>query len=282
MYQVLAKNSGLGVILGAERRTCVGKAVLLQTIQTELGDVLETEPTTLLIDPAEIHLPPAITPPNGIQLVADVRRLGHSINNMLIPLMASMHILQQDGPRSLASCEAIREANQSIDQIRLLVQSYMEANRPSRIDLSRIATDIIHVFDQSLRGRGIRVESLSEACPTIVAPMAEVSDALTNLITNAADAMPSGGIIRIRTSEDAPCGDEIGRKAILEVTDTGCGIPKSRMAQAFVTPFTSKPDGHGIGLPTIAHIMQHVHGRIKITSAPGRGTTIQLRFPTAA
>lgn len=253
----------------------------MTTPQPEQINVLDSEPTTLLIDPAGFGMLPSITPPNGLQLVADVRRLGHSINNMLTPLMASMQTIEYKGLYGMECLNAIREANQSIEQIRLLVRSYMDSNRPSRLDISSIASDLIHVYEHSLYSRGIRVDKQTQECPTVFAPMAEVSEALTNLITNAADAMPNGGLLRIRTSSDAPCGDEIGEQAILEVTDTGCGIPKSRLAQAFVTPFTSKPDGHGIGLPTIAHIMHQAQGRIKITSALGRGTSIQLRFPVA-
>lgn len=249
---------------------------------TEKISGLDPEPTTLLINPTDFGIGPAPTPPNGLRLVVDVRRLAHSVNNFLVPLMTAVATLGQDQLKASDRVEAQNEANESIERIRQLMRTYMGSNRPSRLDLSALAFDVSKVFDDSLRARRIRLVVQPSENVEINAPMAEVSDALSNLITNAADAMPNGGILVIRTSVDTACGDELGSKAVLEVTDTGCGMTPALMSQAFVTTFTNKPEGHGIGLPTISAIMHSAKGRIKITSRVGYGTSIQLRFPTAS
>src|SRR5262249_46962887 len=108
------------------------------------------------------------------------------------------------------------------------------------------------------------------------------------LFTNASDAMPDGGQIRVAIEPAAlaerdrrPEGIAPGRYARLTVTDTGHGMAREVAARIFEPRFTTKPSGRGsgMGLAVVQGIVQGYGGAIECTSAPGQGTTFQVLLP---
>jgi signal transduction histidine kinase len=99
---------------------------------------------------------------------------------------------------------------------------------------------------------------------------------LMNLVLNAQQAMGDGGSITIRVSEDAPSG--VG---IIEVTDTGPGIPEAMRDKLFKPFQTSKVEGHGIGLALVKRFVDNFGGSVEVESEAGRGTTFRLKLPLA-
>jgi signal transduction histidine kinase len=107
---------------------------------------------------------------------------------------------------------------------------------------------------------------------------------LINLLINARQAMPGGGVITIRLAQERP-----GETIELSVRDTGCGIPPEKLPKIFDRFFTTKtgPDasgkgGTGLGLAMCRDIIEAHHGRIRVESTPGRGTAFTLKLPPAA
>ena len=117
--------------------------------------------------------------------------------------------------------------------------------------------------------------SASEAA--LLADQGLIEQIVINLLVNARDAMPGGGKIAVSTRVDA-------EELVLEVKDTGCGIPHDLRPRIFEPFFTTKaPDkGTGIGLSTVKRITEQLHGRIELESQPGKGTTFRLAFPRCA
>jgi CheY-like chemotaxis protein len=97
-----------------------------------------------------------------------------------------------------------------------------------------------------------------------------------NLCTNARDAMPDGGCLRIEARRD-------GRHAVIRVSDTGIGMDRETLDKCFDPFFTTKPigKGTGLGLSTAYGIIKSHNGLISIQSQPGAGTTFMLQFPLA-
>jgi signal transduction histidine kinase len=93
-----------------------------------------------------------------------------------------------------------------------------------------------------------------------------------NLITNAMQATPPRGRVVVRTTRD-------GEAAIVEVADTGCGIPKERLDTIFDDFVTTKRRGLGLGLAISKKIVEQLGGTIGVTSEVGVGTTFTIRFP---
>ena len=99
---------------------------------------------------------------------------------------------------------------------------------------------------------------------------------LINLITNARDAMPDGGALRIRA---APLKD--GPRLRMVVEDTGVGIAAEHLPLVLEPFFTTKSGGSGLGLSICRSIVWEMGGEIAFDSAPGRGTRVTLLLPTA-
>jgi len=112
---------------------------------------------------------------------------------------------------------------------------------------------------------------------------------LINLVINANNAMPAGGIIKIRTfnqsaAKGAARATKAAEYAAVEISDTGTGIPPGIRENIFEPFFTTKPKGKGtgLGLSTVYGIIQQHKGDILLESAPGKGAAFTIRIPKAA
>src|SRR5207244_4108786 len=111
---------------------------------------------------------------------------------------------------------------------------------------------------------------------TIAASAASLREALTNLVFNAIDALPRGGVIRLRVRRRDECVE-------VEVSDSGIGMSPEVQRRIFEPFFTTKGErGTGLGLSMVFAIVQRYGGKIDVQSGPGRGTTFRLRFPPRA
>ena len=132
------------------------------------------------------------------------------------------------------------------------------------------------------QGRGVRidVETRFEHTHRINGNAAELREAMTNLVINAIDAMPSGGRIAFATRDDelegVPC-------VCLDVSDTGVGMSQELRDKIFDPFFSTKGNlGTGLGLSITYGIMSRHAGKISVESEPGRGTTFSLRVPAGS
>jgi signal transduction histidine kinase/ActR/RegA family two-component response regulator len=147
--------------------------------------------------------------------------------------------------------------------LRDAVQEAMELTRPRWED------------EPQQRGVKIRVEMAVDRLPPILGRAAELREALTTLIFNAADAMPDGGTLSFAGRTDSS-------GVILAVADTGHGMPEDVRQRAFEPFFTTKGrKGSGLGLSMAYSIMRRHGGNISLDSVPGQGTTVTLRFQPA-
>jgi signal transduction histidine kinase len=98
---------------------------------------------------------------------------------------------------------------------------------------------------------------------------------ILNLFINAQQAMGGGGELMIRT-------DRRDKDVIVEISDTGSGIPADRLEHIFDAYYSSRPQGSGLGLPTAKKIVEAHNGSITVNSEPGKGTSFTLRLPAQA
>jgi len=130
--------------------------------------------------------------------------------------------------------------------------------------------------------RGAVIELRTELdpdLPAILGVESEVREALTNLIFNAVDAMPDGGVLTLRTRSTAP-GGATERRVVLEVADTGVGMDEDTRRRCLEPFFTTKGErGTGLGLAMVYGVAQRHAAEVDIDSRVGNGTTLGLSFP---
>ena len=136
-------------------------------------------------------------------------------------------------------------------------------------------------FAELLRRR--RVELAVTVSPALrevrVDPM-RLEQALTEIISNALDAMPDGGRLEIAAQSQPDAGGADG--VLLEIADSGPGIPAEILPNLCEPFFTTRPEGTGLGLAIAKRYLEETGGRLEIASAVGHGTTVRIWLPVAS
>ncbi len=137
---------------------------------------------------------------------------------------------------------------------------------------------------------GVRLEiDCAQELPKVLLDPSQLERVAMNLVVNARDAMPAGGLVRLRTSsawfdelavQPYP-GLRAGRFVVLSVSDTGQGIPEAARRRIFEPFFTTKSasGGTGLGLSTVHAIAQRAGGYVRVDSVPGNGATFHVCLP---
>lgn len=160
----------------------------------------------------------------------------------------------------------------------LRTYAHASATQLELYDLNALVQDTLLLIEHQLKSwSNISVTTdLVSDLPPLLCDRNQITQALINLLTNARDAMPETGDIIIRTNYEAKTS-----RLILQVADTGSGIPPSVQSKIFDPFFTTKPvgKGTGLGLSIITGIVNAYGGEIKVDSMPEQGTTFTIFFP---
>lgn len=148
---------------------------------------------------------------------------------------------------------------------------------PHAVDLNALVTEGQARLASSIEARAHLDVGLAPDLPAVRGDRGQLEQVLLNLACNAADAMPDGGTVTVRTS--VASGDE--GYVCLVVRDTGAGMSPDVLARAFEPFFTTKPggEGTGLGLAAVFGIVTDAGGSVHIDSAEGVGTTVTMRLP---
>jgi PAS domain S-box-containing protein len=206
--------------------------------------------------------------------------VAHDFNNLLQAILGYAEVLatRVSDPEAVTAGlgELAENARRGARLTRqLLVFSRREATRPESLELSSVIADATTLVRRLLR-ESIRLDVALADEPLLVhADRGQIEQVVMNLAVNAADAMPSGGVLTIRTG-----GGPDGR-VWLEVTDTGHGIAEHLREQIFEPFFTTKAaaEGTGLGLSVVHAIVTQHHGSIELDSRVGGGTTFRILLP---
>jgi CheY-like chemotaxis protein len=191
--------------------------------------------------------------------------------------------------------EELREARRSADRAaeltrQLLAYGRRQVLRPQRVALNAVIEDMSSLLTR-LIGAGVRMErDLGEDADPVLVDPGRLEQVVMNLAINARDAMPAGGVLRLRTRNDRvsaaaatrfPFPFIPGDYVRLEVSDTGIGMDAALQTRIFEPFFTTKPKhvGTGLGLATVYGIVKQSGGYITVESRPGKGTTFRVYLP---
>lgn len=202
--------------------------------------------------------------------------LAHEVNNSLDTIQNCLHLLSgKVQTRGAPAYELLRtEAARLGRLVREILGLYRNSQPAVPSDLNAAVREALHAFQPRLRRSKIRVTSSLARLPRVVASPVLLRLLASNLIANAADAMPAGGKLRVETRW-LP-----SRRARLRVADTGTGIPPKLASRIFQPFVTSKGDrGTGLGLWIVAQIAAHHRGRVRALPRRGGGTVLEVELP---
>lgn len=222
------------------------------------------------------------------------RRLAHELMNPLFPLQLTVENLvraRQQNPGQFD--EVFRESSRTllaeIANLKGIIGKFSEFSRMPQpqlqlVQVNDVTRGVIQLFQAQLQGqqeedaRCAKISCELQLDPHLkpVAADAELLHrAISNLVLNAIDAMPQGGVLALRTrNEDG--------KVLIEVADTGSGLMPEECERIFTPYYTSKQHGTGLGLAIVQSVVSDHGGRIRVHSEPGRGCTFVIELPSSA
>jgi len=212
--------------------------------------------------------------------------IAHEINNPLAILMGNLSCAETLLDSSLAAArlrEHVRASLEAAHRIRGIVRdvgSFARQNAPVRaVDPRAVLEGALAMVESELRQRA-NVERRHESVPPVLADEGRLAQVFVNLLLNALQAMPEGvgpGEICTRTYTSH------AGEAVIEVRDTGCGIPADLLDAVFDPFFTTKPpgEGTGLGLSICASIIKSLGGSIRVDSKVAAGSTFRITLPRA-
>ena len=220
--------------------------------------------------------------------------LAHDFNNLLGVIMGNMEILRSVPTISIDDQELVTDALAAAERGGELTRQLLAFARkqPLKVSTFRVATLVNDTVKLLTRLLGENIDIVVEHEPGVCAVTADpiqLSTALTNLATNARDAMPNGGRLLIQTQfqrvedNNQLLNFEIppGNYAVIVVTDSGVGIAAETLPRIFEPFFTTKSrdEGTGLGLAMVFGFMKQSGGHVNVYSEPGKGTTLRLYLP---
>ncbi len=221
--------------------------------------------------------------------------IAHDLNNILSPIILAAPILREhasnpDDVRIIASLE--KSAERGVDLVRQILSfAHGAASAPQLVDLGKLLQETVVVAAETFPKNIRIVDSFPSNLWPIMADPTQIHQVLLNLCVNARDAMPAGGTLRL-TAENALLDEVTARKIdggrpgawiVLQVEDSGTGIPRDLLARIWEPFFTTKEAGKGtgLGLSTVKSVVQNHSGFISLKTQEGRGTTFRVYLPAA-
>jgi signal transduction histidine kinase len=211
--------------------------------------------------------------------------VAHEFNNILTTVInyAKIGIRgSADDPTAKQAFEKILKSGQRAAGIVSSMLGYARSNSTQRkmVDLIALAEEVLTLTEKDLAKHRVKLERRFIGRPKVPGVPGQIEQILINLIINARQAMPDGGRILVEVRENREA-----QLAEIRVADTGAGISPEKLRRIFEPFFTTKtPDdqgsgGTGLGLSVCRQIIEQHHGRIRVESMVGKGSTFTVKLP---
>jgi nitrogen fixation/metabolism regulation signal transduction histidine kinase len=216
------------------------------------------------------------------------RRLAHELKNPLFPLQLTVENLvraRQQNPEQFE--EVFRESSRTllaeISNLNGIIGRFSEFSKMPQphlqpVQVNDVMRAVAQLFQAQLQAPGRAKISCELQLDPVLEPAVADAEllhrAISNLVLNAMDAMPQGGVLTLRTRGE-------GGKVLIEVADTGSGLTPEECERIFTPYYTSKQHGTGLGLAIVQSVVSDHGGRIRVESQPGRGTIFVIELQRA-
>jgi signal transduction histidine kinase len=203
--------------------------------------------------------------------------MAHEFKRPLATIQTALQLMDQEyalDPRGEQMMGSVRtqldKLSETMRDLFTLARPVEHAHEP--VDIRRVLDGALMQISSHPAARGVQMRREYEAVGPVDGDAQRLEQVALNLMLNAAEAMPNGGTLTVRL-RGAP-----GR-VVVEVEDTGVGIPREAIEQVLRPFYSTKPTGTGLGLSLVARIVAAHGGTIGIDSEPGRGTTVRVEVP---
>jgi two-component system sensor histidine kinase PilS (NtrC family) len=239
-------------------------------------------------------------------------RMAHEIRNPLASISGSVQVLQSGSGRASATAQDAEQGRlmgivlREVDRLNALISDFLRYSRPAPakpewVDLSALIVEVAEMSAAPEEVGGVRVDLDLDPTVEVLADPSQLRAVVWNLWNNAVEALREqggGGVLsaRVRTERvgaskgqvEASRYEETGADgsasegammAVVEIEDTGAGMPQAVLEKIFEPFFTTKRDGTGLGLATVQRLVEQHAGAIQLSSEEGRGTTVRILLP---
>jgi signal transduction histidine kinase len=207
--------------------------------------------------------------------------VAHGLRNPLASLRAAAQLVRRH-PTSPSATEHLDAIIEEVDRLDRRISHLLSFSRPAPFhpvseSLPRLIEELLPAVAQPIREHQVDLEmAVPAALPHVRVDPMQLEQVILEIVSNALDAMPAGGRLRIGAYEAD--GAEPG--VVVEVSDTGDGIPEQVLPSVCEPFFTTRQEGTGLGLAIAKRYLEQNGGRLEIVSRSGQGTTVRLRLPT--
>lgn len=204
--------------------------------------------------------------------------LAHEIRNPLAGIAGVIEIIGRDLPNTSPAREVVKDVRQEIARINHIVTDLLQTARPhppqvGKSDLNVTIEHAVMLARQQALARGVEISLQKEpSLPEVEHDSDQIHQVMLNLLLNALQAIDRKGKVDVRLSQK-------NASAVIEVSDTGRGIPPENLPNIFRPFYTTKGDGTGLGLSLARRIVEDHQGRINVASTVGKGTTFAVVLP---
>jgi signal transduction histidine kinase len=207
--------------------------------------------------------------------------MAHEIRNPLGGIQLYASLLSRDMQDRPHSLQIVQKISGGVKRLEGLVGQVLQFTREMRanaqpMDLAEIVEQAVELSAQARIGRGVRCEVLGMNPMPVQADPLLIGQTVLNLLLNAAEAMESPGVIRLKFSR--PDADSEAKQFHLSVQDAGQGIPPGVMDKLFNPFFTTKDNGTGLGLAIVHRMVEAHDGSIRVTNPPDGGAKFEIRI----
>jgi PAS domain S-box-containing protein len=209
-------------------------------------------------------------------------QVAHEVKNPLAGLrLYSMHLRTKVADTASASeKELVEKIIHTVGYLSDTVDRVLDFARPitltrAPVNINGLVADTLQMLEDQMKANKIdhKLELEDERGPLVcLVDEASIRSALMNLLVNAIQAMPSGGVLRVKTASN-------GKTVHLSITDTGAGIPEESLKRIFEPFYSTKNHGLGLGMPYAKKVIEQQQGAINVSSRLGEGTLVELELP---
>ena len=220
--------------------------------------------------------------------IASLMRLSagvaHELGNPLNSLTIHLQLIERQlkklelGDVAGSMTESLEVCQGEVKRLDGIITHFLEAVRPQQpelneLNLIELVDEVLRVQEAELRDRCLDVNvEVAQEIPYILGDRGQIKQVFFNLVKNAMEAMQPGGKLRVLARSD----DEF---VYIQFIDTGSGISEDELSRILQPYYTTKKEGHGLGMMIVQRIIRDHGGQLGIESSKGEGTAITLQFP---